>query len=140
MKSEIKKKAAEELTAAFKSLEEGDDGPLGDYLRTYWDGKIKGCYDTKRLASYYKGNEDEDTGANIEDHVKECPVCAYDLGEIRRIGEFYAENFNGDVPADFIVRRRKASEDGLRELLAQNKERLATRENGPNGNYKGPGV
>lgn len=140
MKPETRKKAAEELSAAFKSFEEGDDGPLGDYLKTYWDGKIEGCYDTNQLASFYKRNEDEETGANIETHVKDCSVCAYDLGQIRKIGEVYAEDFGGDVPADFIVRRRKAYEDGLRELLAENKEILAARENGSNGNYKGPGV
>lgn len=88
-------------------------------LINYWDGKIEGCFDTDTLSDYLDGTVNPDIGAQIEEHIAHCEICATELNLIKQM-DTAARNMAVKMP-------KEVDERIYKKLIAEQQNTLSRR-------------
>src|SRR5438445_209450 len=83
----------------------------------------------KQLAAYLDGELDDETGAQLESHLKECPLCKAELTEQRRLlcalDSALSRNSAVALPKDFVRVVAAHAESDMRGIREPREHRRA---------------
>jgi len=80
------------------------------------------CEHERKLHAYYDEELSPEERREVEEHVQQCPACAGELEDLRRLSGFFASARLPELPADALERLHRGRGTVLERVLIRTSE------------------
>lgn len=85
---------------------------------------MSACEHSRQVSAYYDGELPPEERARVEEHIRQCPICAKELDQLRQISRLLGAARIPDLPADLPPRLRGAAPSAADRWLVRTAEAL----------------